>query len=287
MPSDLPLSTHLRRRLGRVAALKFAQLRLALPAALQRPSHTDLNVVVSLTTFPARIGHVGATLESIFRQSTAPAHIMLVLSSDEFSNQRLPPEVEAFRERGLRVVFQPGNTRSYKKLVPALHEFPDKVIVTGDDDVIYPRTWLEELLVEHKKRPHHVLGHRGTLIISDSGRAEPYLKWPRALRDSPSPRVFLTGMGGILYPPGSLANQVTDMDLAMTLCPTADDIWFKAMQLLAGTPTAKISDSSGDFPALPSGLISALNQTNVGQLQNDTQFAAVMDHFGLWGKLSS
>ncbi|MFB9652461.1 glycosyltransferase family A protein [Pseudarthrobacter oxydans] len=277
---------HLMHRLGRAAALRLAQARLALPTALQRPSHTNPNVVVSLTTFPARIGHVSATLESIYRQNTAPAHVVLVLSKEEFVNQELPQEIEAFRDRGLRVLFEPGNARSYKKLIPALNLFPDKVIVTADDDVIYPRLWLEELVRAHEERPHHVLGHRGTLIVSRGGRVEPYLTWPRALRDSPSSKVFLTGMGGILYPPGSLPDQVSDMNLAMTLCPTADDIWFKAMALLAGTPTAKISDASGDFPSLPSGRISALNQLNVGELRNDTQFTAVMKHFDLWDKLS-
>ena len=73
----------------------------------------------------------------------------------------------------------------------------------------------------------------------------------------------------------------------MRLCPTADDIWFKAMALLAGTPTRRVSGSTTDFPTLRRAQRHSLRAVNVGQGHNDSQFRAVMDHLDLWDALDA
>ncbi len=35
--------------------------------------------------------------------------------------------------------------KSYKKLIPTLKKYPDAIIVTADDDLIYDNKWLEQL----------------------------------------------------------------------------------------------------------------------------------------------
>ena len=51
---------------------------------------------------------------------------------------------------------------------------------------------------------------------------------------------LFTGVGGVLYPPNSLNDNVTNYDLANELCPNADDIWFWAMAVLNKTKVIKI-----------------------------------------------
>jgi hypothetical protein len=179
-------------------------------------------------------------------------------------------------------MFHDGNIRSFKKLIPLLDTYADKVIVTADDDVIYPRTWLQKLVEAHNDRPDYVLGHRGASVTREGMKVAPYVNWSRASPETPSSLVFLTGMGGILYPPGALPAITGDAKLAMQLCPTADDVWFKAMTLLKGTPVAKISKASGNFPVVRSAQKLALHHENVKAGQNDLQFRAVMDYFDLW-----
>lgn len=47
---------------------------------------------------------------------------------------------------------------------------------------------------------------------------------------------FLTGGAGTLFPPHSLPNEVLNKEKNMELCPYADDVWFKAIAILNGTP---------------------------------------------------
>lgn len=246
------------------------------------------DIVVSLTSYPGRIGTVWKTLETVYRQSVLPAAVVLVLATEEFQDKQLPDSVLKFQELGLRIMFVDKNIRSYKKLIPVMKEYGEKSIVTADDDVLYPHHWLGDLIGAHRSKPGTILGHRGTVIQGNGEYIEPYVAWPQATTRSPAVRLFLTGMGGVLYPPEFLRfEQTTDMDLAMELAPTADDIWFKAMALISGTNVSKVSDGRGDFLTVRSAQRSSLRDINVSEGRNEIQFRAVMDHFDLWGSLDT
>lgn len=282
-----PLSFFLNalRRIGRAWRALAANVMIRLPLFIFRSSPREPDIVVSLTSFPGRIDTLWMSLESIYRQKVAPERVVLVLSADEFPGGQIPPSVSGFASRGLEIIFHEGNIRSFKKLIPLLDTYSGKVIVTADDDVIYPRSWLQQLVKAHNDRPDYVLGHRGASINTTDTAVAPYTNWARATRETPSSLIFLTGMGGILYPPGALPAIAGDASLAMELCPTADDIWFKAMTLLNEAPVAKISKNPGNFPVVRSAQKLALHHENVQAGQNDSQFRAVMDHFKLWDKL--
>jgi hypothetical protein len=271
-------------RLSQTASkgLKYVTAEAALRAPRMSRKVEDSEVVVSLTTYPGRINIVWKTLETLFRQSVRPSRIVLALSVDEFPGQVIPQVLDAYVADGLQIVFAEGNTRSYKKLLPALDLYPSNAIVTADDDILYPHRWLEKLVEAHRQRPHHIIGHRGTVILKQGEGVAPYLEWPQADSRTPTNRVFLTGSGGILYPPKSLPNMVFDTDTAQRLCPTADDIWFKAMSLMAGTPLSKVSDWQGDFVTVREAQKSSLRELNVAQGRNDEQFDNVMNHLSLW-----
>jgi hypothetical protein len=227
------------------------------------------------------------TLKSIFNQSIRPETVFLVLSRDEFTKSGLPSVLGRYRKFGLEIIFDHGNARSYKKLLPVMRAAPEMDIVTADDDVLYPREWLAGLLRVRSAAAATVVGHRGTVITFTKGAVDDYRRWPRATPSTPNGRVFLTGMGGILYPSGLMPQAVLDLDRAMRLCPTADDIWFKAMELYGEVPVRKVSCAPGDFPANNARRDVPLSAHNVGLGANDVQFRAVMDHFDLWGRLGS
>lgn len=74
-------------------------------------------------------------------------------------------------------------------------------------------------------------------MFAPDGTLLPYVQWYnakiRALESDPCN--FPTGVGGILYPPNVLDSRVVDDTLFMNLCPTADDVWFKACSLMKHT----------------------------------------------------
>ena len=242
--------------------------------------------VVSLTSYPPRIGRVHLTVRSILMQSFKPSKIELVLALEEFPQRELPETLSELLPRGLVVRWTERNIRSFKKLVPLLDDLDQCAIVTADDDVVYPTDWLASLWMAHRSSPLTIWGTRGREILVREGVVRPYSEWPFSTRSTPSALTLLTGMGGILYPPRSLPGSTGDMSLAMALCPDADDIWFKACAMSIGTEVRQIGDVAADFPTRWSGQRRSLTSTNLHNGKNDDQFRQTFEHFGLLSRLT-
>jgi len=231
-----------------------------------------------MTSYPARIEAAWISLESMMRQTVKPEKIVLVLCEDEFRNRTLPKNLLALGKRGLDIVWVKRNGRSFDKLLPTMGLFPDTAIVTVDDDKIFPRTLLAQLYDASLRFPSHAIGARGWRMMKnvDTGAVEFGVKWERAFPGETGTHLFMPGGNGCLYPPGSLDEQVKELDLALRLCPTADDIWFWASlqrtqtrSVCLGLPPHK---KVGQQDATP-----ALSDVN----DNDPQFQAAIGHFAL------
>ena len=255
--------------------------------APRQPRRQLQGVIVSLTTYPARIKTTWLAVESLLRQPVTPERIMLVLSAAEFPERRLPFRLHEQQSRGLEVYWTGANPHSYKKLLPAARAFPDRTIVTADDDTLYPPWWLARLIEGHRTHPRSVIGLRGNeMLVDRCGKVLPYVQWPRATRSTPPERLFLKGNAGILYPPQTLPFQAFDYTLAQQLCPTGDDIWFKAMTLLSRTDVRQIVDDPLDPPTIRRTQRRSLSALNVWSGQNDTQLRHVFDYFALWDRVA-
>lgn len=273
----------LRHNLGKVRDHLYL---VPIPPVLQRP-HAD--VIVSLTSYPPRIGWVAATIESMRRQTRPPGRIVLTLSTEDFPDHKLPRSLQRLSGRGLEILWTADNYRSYKKLIPIRAVNPDATIVTIDDDTIYSRDFLAGLLDASKQHPAEIIGYRGWALSISGGLLASYRSLEKAGPSTSHELTLLTGVGGILYPPGSLAiDQLMDMATAQQLCPSADDIWFWAIARLTGTKTLCLD---GDVSELFRGVESlrggpSLGAENVLGGHNDEQIAAVVQEFGLREKLT-
>jgi hypothetical protein len=238
-------------------------------------------VVVSLASYPLRIGGVYLTLLSILDQSTPPSTILLSLSSEQFAGREssLPWRLKAVRALfpdRIELRWAESDTRSYKKFLPAMAEYEDQAVVTADDDVLYARTWLEDLWRAHTAWPGTVVGSRGFDIGQDAGGAiEPYADWTEPVRNQPSRRILLTGVGGILYPPYLLPPHALQPELFMKACPTADDIWLKCVALSQGV-LALATAGEEKFIARPGTQRVGLWKLNRAGRMNDDQLKAAM-----------
>ncbi|MBR4105791.1 MAG: glycosyltransferase family 2 protein [Alphaproteobacteria bacterium] len=204
-----------------------------------RADKREKKLIVSLTSFPPRMNEIHYTLYSLLNQSIKPDEVVLWLCTNEFPNREadIPKKVLDMQKNGLTIKWSEVYLRSYAKLVPSLKEFPDAVIVTADDDIYYPKDWLKKLYQQHLKYPRNVICHRCHRAILDrQGNMASYSKWPHnTTRTKASFFNFATGVGGVLYPVHSLYKDVTNIELFKQLAPYADDIWFWAMEVLAGT----------------------------------------------------
>ncbi len=244
-------------------------------------------VIVSLTSYPARLPTVYLAIESLLNQTLKPDRIILWLSKTEVDAVDIPASLTTLQPRGLEIRFVDENVRSYKKLVYAVEAFGDHHIVTFDDDMMCPKWFLQRLYHTHQQHPDCIATYRGR-VMSKSGDRQlcPYNQWPfydsaRHNGREPSYNLFPTGGCGTWYPPHSLDARLSDR-MFMTVCPTGDDIWFKAMSLLAHTRAVMVQRASVTFPMIHIHQAQARTLWEHNERDNDRQLQAVFDHFNLY-----
>ena len=192
----------------------------------------EVPVVVSLTSYEERFDDLVISLYSLLNQTIKPDRIILWLS-DEFEGVNdLPYEITRFIKNGLEIRFV-KDIKSYTKAVYAFKEFPNAIVVTADDDIYYPKNWLEKLYHSYITHPQDIQVHRAHRVKLKEGVIAPYESWDKHIEEE-SARYdnFLTGVGGVLYPPGCFSKEVLREDVFLKEAPTADDIWFWVMALI-------------------------------------------------------
>ena len=240
------------------------------------------SVIVSLTTIPERMHKVHLCIESILRQSLKPDYLMLWVSVPE---DKIPKKLDRLKKRGLQIKFC-KDIRSYTKIIYTLKENPQSIIVTADDDHLYPKDWLKQLYDAYQRDPHYIHCHRAHLMIKDpGGKFKKYKEWhwfsPGI--QGPSLLLFPTGIGGVLYPPNSLSEEVLNEEVFMRLAPYHDDAWLKAMSLLKGTQCKKVSPFCPNYiniRGVSKRSLGKINLANMGE-KNDKQIQAVFEYYNL------
>ncbi|MFP3043044.1 glycosyltransferase [Treponema primitia] len=247
------------------------------------------NLILSFTSFPARLQFIEYTLFSIIQQTIRPKKIILWLSSDEFPKREksIPENVLRYKPFNFKIQFVEKNFRSYKKLIYSLEKYPDDIIVTFDDDIYYKPDWLEKLYSTYSNFPNDIISHRVHAISFKNNHIDLYQNWSEG-KIGASFLNFFTGAGGILYPPRSLYDDAVKSEYFMNLCPSADDIWFYVMALLQKTLIRKVKngyDKAIDFDYVFDRdyvTIPKLTNINLDENRNDIQFKAVLEHYGIY-----
>ncbi len=224
-------------RLSRRRSLRRAQAAVrAFPVVATRTSHgLDSTLVVSLTSYPPRFPTLANTIRSLLDQSVAPDRMTLWLAHEDWD--RLPVEVERLQSHGLEILTC-DDIGSYKKIIPLLDASRDQFIATCDDDVYYDPQWLATLVQGYGRLDPSIVCRRAHRPKRDAaGRMMPYQSWDWDVINHriSATDIFPTGVGGILYPPGCFADEVTDREAFMRLCPRGDDIWLYWMGRRAGS----------------------------------------------------
>lgn len=248
----------------------------------------DDAVVVSMTTFPARIGYVHLAIRSLLNQTVKPGKIILWLAKEQFRDVEIPPQLQQLCAYGLEIRYCDEDLLAHKKYYYAMREFPDKLIVTYDDDIIYPEDSLEKLLKMHRQHPNAIICNRGREIAMENDSAAPYRYWKvsgRVPAGVPTYRVMASTGAGTLYPPRCMPEETFDIEKIKILALTADDLWMKAMSILGGVPVVK-SQTRGKALCLSKGRQDiTLAHQNVDQCLNDRVMQDLMAHYPEVGKV--
>ena len=233
---------------------------------VSEPHSLPAELIVSLTSYPKRFPTLAKTLESLLAQSVRPDRITLWIAHED--RDSLPPDVLDLPIE----IWTCEDLRSYKKIIPALREFPKAYICTADDDIYYPRDWLKTLV--SASAPGVITCRRAHRPNYVDGDHAPYGTWEWCVVTDEPGDLFPTGCGGILYPPGSLSPNVLDPAF-LEICPTADDVWLYMMAREAGSIYRQVGGTFHDI-SWPGSQDEALMSRNLDG-GNDHQIAAACD----------
>ena len=255
---------------------------IVLPHYLSRQNNvysiSEKNLIVSMTSFPARIGEVWQVVKTLKAQSVLPDKIILWLSKEQFpSHDSIPDNLWNEVDGMFEIRMVEGDIRSHKKFYYVMQEYPDKAFVTCDDDIYYHRDMLKHLIDTSRQYPGCIIANtaRKIAFLSDENTCS-YNCWQTTEKSFDNENVVQIGVGGVLYPPHSLHELTLRQDLFINLTPLADDIWLNAMARLNGTPVVR-----SDFKWLPLPIKSdspSLSSVNNGQNRNDEQIANVRNY---------
>ena len=246
----------------------------------------EQRIIVSLTTYPKRIGTIWLTIETLMRQRVKPDEIILWLAESQFSNgfADLPESLLRLQSRGLSIRFC-DDLRSHKKYYYALQEYSEDLVILVDDDMFYPRDTIQKLLKMHKRWPSDICCMTAQVMEPDFQSAPSLWRNPglgeRTWQHSDRIQAF-TG-SGTLIPPDALPPEAFDKDTFQRICPYADDLWVTFMAHRKGTKITTMS-TWRPFPICIYGTAAgSLYYINGEGKQNDIQWQNLLGHYGVKG----
>lgn len=240
-------------------------------------------VIVSLTSFPARIEKVYLCVNSLLRQTYPAERVILWLAHTQFPNKRnLPPKLLALEYKGLEIKFC-EDLRSYKKIFFTAQEFVGDIIITADDDTLYPEYWIEELIRTHEENPRCVCCHRAHKMVFKGENVAPYNEWIGLSPNEKGPAMDLVpiGVGGVLYPAHFFEGIIFDSDVIRKLCPTTDDLWLKTLGVIKGYKVAKVRENSKEWFTLKNTQKNSLMNKNVAENMNDQSLLKLFQFYNI------
>ena len=264
---------------------------IRLRKAVGLSSRQENSVIVSLTSYGNRVkGSAVYTVYSLLRQRVRPERVVLWLDEKEFNSQNLPDDLRFLCDYGLEVRFG-KDIGPYTKIIHSLSTFPNKHIITADDDLFYTKNFVEEFVDAHRKHPQAIItGYAKMPMTNGKHQIAPYGEWaeyhhvPASFQYN-SATLFPLGWGGVLYPSHVFDDEATNEAVFMSLCPKADDIWLYIMGLRCHAEKRMLTDSRIAYyhtDLLRQYLTrDRLTATNRFGGENDTQLQALLAHYDL------
>jgi len=285
------LYTNIRERASEYAETDFSDSRARRLFRIVKKqdfsSLTDLlrkENIISFTSYPARIAYIKPTVESLIKQRMPADRIILWLADSQFENREsdIPEDIlELLNRNNIEVKWCP-DVKAHKKYLYGMRQFPEANVITVDDDLIYDTDFMEELYLSYLEYPDCVSANRVHLILFDKNEKPiQYSRWVKETRNclyTPAMQLIATGGAGALYPAAILNDEYLKEELINELCPLADDLWLKAVELISNVPVVLANDHY-ELNVYEPTQTDTLFSKNGGMMKNDEQIKAITAWF--------
>ena len=108
------------------------------------------NFYITLTSWKDRINFIHKNLENLLNNKMKPKKLILNLAKEEFPNKNLelPKELLMLlkKYKNFEIFWVNKNNNVFKKLIPTINRFKNDLIISLDDDILYPNNTIENML---------------------------------------------------------------------------------------------------------------------------------------------
>ncbi len=243
-------------------------------------------IIVSLTSIPSRFNKLHLCLETIMEQTMKPDKIILYLGLNA-KNIELPKELIKMKKRGLEIEYREDKyLKPHTKYFYAMQEYPNDIIITFDDDILYDKNIIKNLYKSYLKYPNAVSCIRAHKItFTDKNEIEKYNNWKMEYKEKDSliPNHYLcaTGVGGVLYPPHCFGKETFNIENIKKLSLNQDDLWLKVMQIIGKTKVVKATKKNYHLYVIKDTQNIALCKANVKQCANDEIMKNLIEYYNI------
>jgi hypothetical protein len=244
---------------------------------LKQRKYND-SYIVTMTSHAGRFHSLGDFFRNFENQKLLPKRLILYLTETD-SKMLIEREVYLPKFVNIRLCEDLGPG---KKLIPALREFSTKILITIDDDVIYPIDLIERLIAYSKDFPRNIIAGRTHYVtLDDNLKPRKYAEWDQNVQiyNQSSRLLFPTGVGMVLYPPNSLHHDVLDVETYLENCLFQDDIWFYIQAIRAGTEV-RLLPGDNQFEYLPKTQLNGLWESKNSKGGNDSALELLLKRYG-------
>ncbi len=197
-------------------------------------------IVASITSTPNKINSLHQVIKSLLVQDFKPDYLILYLSDKQFKDREgsLPDNLLDLKRYGLEIRWC-SDVGNFKRLVPALRDFKNAIIITFDDSVFYKKDAISILYNSYLDSPDCIIANRIERLKIKGGkiREDKTYKLLAKKFSKPSYMTRPVNSGGVLYPPDCFNEEIFNDNVFYNLAPNYDDIWYWAMAVLNNTKT--------------------------------------------------
>lgn len=203
----------IEKRINRIANKEFQNLS----GSTLNDRERKIKIIVSLTTYSPRLSQIHLVISRLMQQTLKPDKIILYYSdSEEFL---ITDELSELLKLGLEIRFV-KDIRSHKKYYFAFQDFQDAIVITVDDDTIYSKKLIQTLFNSYVKFPQCVSAGIVVNYKQNMGILQSSTTWrQKFFYGIGDERSIAYGVGGVLYPPNCMPNELYDIKKNKSLCP--------------------------------------------------------------------
>lgn len=242
----------------------------------------EKSVIVSLTTIPERIGIVYYAIKSLMLQTYPPNRIILWLAKEQFAEMELPKKLLFLQNTGLEIQFC-NDIKPHKKYYFAMQEQGNDLLLTYDDDLIYPPDSIEKLICWHEKYPDCIICNRAQILsLTNDGKLKSCTEWKVYSKEGwqyPSDKIMASTGGGCLYPPHCFGQRVFNLSDIKKCALRTDDLWMKTMALYYNVQIVKTTKEQKPFTVITHSQEVSLTALNDILKKNDESAIQLQKYF--------